>query len=695
MAADPSLGSSLTRPASTTAVNPAEVIPFSVNLITPERFDPSHNNYQHKLPIRYEIRDPHERIRSGRITYLVPGPSGDVVVKRTILSAEHWTPGAHVLPDSLCWNGQIEEGLADRRNEFITADLAPFSVKIELWNNSEANPAERVRGGGGRTARSGEWLASSLNNVDIDFVVEARWERPWCIPWQNPARYEDAGDEGKGQVRMTLRVKNVREDTPVRLQILRIENADSVGFPYITSGDDPDKQPGLENLIVQNRRVFSPDSSGDPYVRFNNYAEHWIHPGNNFYYFAASFGELGGFMPASERDYVRQESACLHMRFTVFIHCPPSDEYLAPARALHAFFQGTRYYRSYFLQGKPSDAMNYLRRFTRRYISIHMGHGSAGCLHWDHPFRLRRNTGVGVRTRDRTPLASGTPLTLRRSPLMGNPLPPETIDISTPALNNADAICNSLNALPGIHASVHSTGRGRARRFFVVAIPEEPDLSLQLTDSTGRNVLAAPNFRDPYHQNFDADAYVCPVGHNAPRVGLPIPSHLREHGSRGCGNSSHLYEQLYLGRQNQNRLWASRHPPKEGEFRRLLFFSTTNVNGYDFTPDNAPRLLMWHGGCRGMIGTGMAQLFTTQGSRFFHGWCYSVLIVDNGQFIREFFRRYIAADSSECLIDTFVPIYNRLRRRGQYSRWHPRLYGGSGLIPIAEFTGPGPGEALA
>ena len=689
----PSSDTPLTRGASTTVVNPAETAPFSVTIHVPDRFDPSANNFNNKLRVTYDVVDPNERIRSGRILYQAITENGEVVVKRTLLSAEHWTPGSHTLPEPMQWNGQIDEGIADRRNEFMTADLAPFAVRIELWNTGESEPAARVRGGGGRTERSGEWCASSTAAVEIDFVVEARWERHWCVPWQDPGEYADSGDEGKGQVGMILRVKNVRENTPVLLQVMRIGHPVDVSgdLPYRSSGEDPDEQPGLENLIVQNHRVFSPDSGGDPYVRFSNYDEHWTHPGNNFYFFLAAFGP-GAFMRASERDYVNHERACLHMRFTVFIHCPPSDEFVAPAQQLHSFFRGTRYYRSYFLRGKPSDATNYIYRTRRRYITVHMGHGAASCLHWDHPRTLIPNTGVGFATPDTTPVATVASLTLVKRNKVTAEVTNETIDISTPERNNVNAVVDALNAIDGVHAqAMASTGRNPLS--FINAVPADANFTLRLSDGT-RNIMAFTNPRDPYHMRFDPEGYCCPVSLMSNLQGNPIPGHLREHGGPGCGNSSHVILQASLGRRGRTRMVFSNMPSPTVGRDVVWIIEGTTPTSYTIRDNYCPRFIMFNGGCRGMMSTAFGEIFTGHGSSYYSGWVYSVLIYDGGIFVNQLFRRYVASDSSECLIDNFADIYNRLRQRGQFTRWHPRLYGSGGVVPIAAAP-VGPGEALA
>jgi hypothetical protein len=105
-------------------------------------------------------------------------------------------------------------------------------------------------------------------------------------------------------------------------------------------------------------------------------------------------------MAASERDYEASEKACLHMRFTVFIHRPSSDlsEYTAVAQQLHQFFRsGTRYYRSYLMTGPPKSTRDWFEHFKYRYIVILLGHSGCWCDHPDHP---TETVGKGEKKRE-------------------------------------------------------------------------------------------------------------------------------------------------------------------------------------------------------------------------------------------------------------------------------------------------------
>ncbi len=89
-------------------------------------------------------------------------------------------------------------------------------------------------------------------------------------------------------------------------------------------------------------------------------------------------------MPASERDYESSERACLHMRFTVFIHTASIDLAfdIKEDIALHRFFRAqTRYYRSYLMTGPPkSAAQQWADYFKHRYIVVINSHGGTDLL---------------------------------------------------------------------------------------------------------------------------------------------------------------------------------------------------------------------------------------------------------------------------------------------------------------------------
>jgi hypothetical protein len=376
------------RGVTTSVDNPVTLAPYTVELHAPPLWDPSAG----ALGLSYDIHDPNARIRKGRIYYvaLVPRSADGVrvptVLKRQNLNLSQLRHACHELPQAECWDGNIAEGLTDRVGQRVTADLSPLTVHIAVWNEGEEplgfSPAVTVTSQSGR-----QFVNTSMSRVVIDAIVEARWDTHWCIPYADPV------EPAKGHAGMIVRVKNVREGTPVRFQVRRIrEIADPSRDAAYLDGSEA-TQEDLPGAVVRGDRVLLADGRA-PRVRFRRYEFHWPEDSvNNFYAFRMKFGDARMSQPdeyqvASERDYVNHERACLHMRFTVFISRPAGDlpEYTRAAQRLHRFFRSeTKYYRSYLLAGPPRDIMQWLQRFRCRYIVILLGHAACGCYHPDHP----------------------------------------------------------------------------------------------------------------------------------------------------------------------------------------------------------------------------------------------------------------------------------------------------------------------
>jgi hypothetical protein len=266
--------------------------------------------------------------------------------------------------------------------ETIAADLSAIAVEVEVWNNTESEPAAAIRGGLGRTERAGEWRSAQTTAVEVDAIVDARWDTNWVVPAGDPE------EPAKGKAGMIIKVKNVRDGTPVHLAVKRIQDiADpSSDFSYVDDVGSGDQQQGLQGAVVKGNKVVLANGK-NPTCEFNNYDEHWIHEGNNFYSFWVAFGD-GDAMAASERDYENNEHACVHMRFTVFIHTasPEFDVDVSSGNRLHQFFRReTKYYRSYQTVGSPASVKSWIDHFKHRYIVIINGHGGAGCFNAAHP----------------------------------------------------------------------------------------------------------------------------------------------------------------------------------------------------------------------------------------------------------------------------------------------------------------------
>jgi len=359
--------------------NHVEVSPFEVqNVSCPERWDASSET----LPLSFRVMDYNGRARAGRILYMTSpaqGPGQDtpasnpVVIHTHPLSMEMIGHGTHDLPANQQWDGTITEGSTGRKK--ATADLCPIRVVVEIWNHNGKSPA--AAGG------QGVHVSRDFASVNLDVLERAAWDRRMVIP------YDDPEEPQHGFARMDIRVKNVAEGTPVRIMVARINRVDnsSGDFMYERTGRRPEFQSGLEGAAVRKGRILLPDGS-KPEVKFDNYSEHWKHPGNNFYCFNLAFGEHGGYMTASERDHVKHRNDCLHMRYTVFIHRPAGDlpDYTNYANNLHNFFRkNTKDFRSYIMRGGPSEFRDWFLHFRHRYIVIFLGHAACYCKHKEHP----------------------------------------------------------------------------------------------------------------------------------------------------------------------------------------------------------------------------------------------------------------------------------------------------------------------
>jgi len=368
------------RPVSTGRDNHVTLRPFNVSLTAPNFWDPSAG----PLQIAYDIHDPTRRIRHGRIRYVVIKNGEEEVTVHTLqLQARQLKHGrCYELPASQQWDGTITSGLPDQNGQRVTADLTPIFVHLEVWNTDQDKPGNRIpRGRRGRTDRQGECLEFDVKEVDIQAINEAKWDRNWVVPM--PPQEED---RDKDQVTLTIETKNVREGTPVRVEIARINEIDNLDSDhyYIDSEGDVEGQPGLQKLVVRKNRVVNADNGEKPYVIFNQYEEHWKYPGNNFYAFSVGFGSDGSLMIASERDYVNQEKKCLHMRFTVLIHHPAGDLSTSrnAARQLHHFFRKeTRYWRSYLLLTGPPSIREWARSYGEKFAVLFLGHAAAYCTY--------------------------------------------------------------------------------------------------------------------------------------------------------------------------------------------------------------------------------------------------------------------------------------------------------------------------
>jgi len=388
----------LTKDVSTGHDNPVQTAPFSVIHVKAGDKDKEGKWDVTKGPlsVEYRILDQNSMAKSGRIVYFVKRKAGsgtgassiETIVYKQALKSGEIKPGKNHTTKH--WDGKISEGLTDRIGQKVTADLSPIGIRVEIWDQTTTAPGKPT--GGGKTDVPAEYLSTKETQVVIDVIAEAKWGTHRCIP------YGDPDEPQLGTTKIKIRV-NVAEGTLVKIAVCRIVDINDPTKDELygrTPTDEEvdrlkpeDLQSGLHGAMVnKDGRVLLGEGT-EPYVEWKHYKEHWKNEGeNNFYCFCIALCEDGKYIPASERDYVNKEKECLHMRFTVFIHCP--DPKLAGTRAeakrLNSFFRAkTKYFRSYLLAKTPDSVEHFIKLFRHRYIVIFTGHAACECFHLGHP----------------------------------------------------------------------------------------------------------------------------------------------------------------------------------------------------------------------------------------------------------------------------------------------------------------------
>ena len=546
------------------------------------------------MPVKWDINDPNGRIRSGRIRYAVTtGPDNKLVTiyKQKLVGSYLEHGEDHELTEAEQWDGTIREGLKERIGKKITADLSEIGVYVEVWNTTNPEPAKQLRKGRGRTERKGEWIAVAAELVEVDAIVEGKWDRDFVIP------YDDPDEPDKGEAKMIIKVKNVRDGIPVEVEVYRIKHGDDSEEDHLYTDkllQEASDQPGIHGLIVKDQRVVRKKDGQEPFVRFNNYEEHWKYPGNNFYCFRVGFGQ-GRPMVASERDFVKKEKQCLHFRFTVFIDIASlRDDYKNCGRQLWSFLKHkTKYFRPYKWEGRPQSVADIHKRYRRRYIVAIASHGSTFCKHGDHP-KAKNKKGKLV------------------------PM-------------------------------------------------------------------------DLYHQAFPPDKFVCPPKpYDTKKAKKQIQADVRhyKHKFGGCGWARKVIHGSLLGKHSdkKRRYWLVTPPdePIKGMPWFVLSSGPKDRTIKVIEDGDNPQLLLWAGGCRQMTTGNFAERFTRNGTRYFHGWVYSVWIRENTKMCLDFFRRWIKGSPkkgplAECDLSKLVPAYRAAAKRS-YVVSCPRIVEGRHVL---------------
>jgi hypothetical protein len=198
------------------------------------------------------------------------------------------------------------------------------------------------------------------------------------------------------------------------------------------------------------------------------------------------------------------------------------------------------------------------------------------------------------------------------------------------------------------------------------------------------------------NSRFRPDQNVCPADVSNRRTG-------------GCGEKNGVGHQLVLGRSpnlaslgnmRRKKLWLGN------------FTDSTNRNSISFLteghPDRefditryAPRLMFYADGCRTMLTTNLGEHFTENGTKYFHGWIYSVMDDVAAGMVVDLFRKWIKgtrADPAptEFELNRFLDVYRRegTRTRGR-RRYYARVMDNSGVLnPSNSATPASTAEAL-
>ncbi len=369
--------------------NVVKTKPFAVVGVhgLPSKWDPESK----PLRLLYSIHNPNGQAVAGRVLYMAPRGSDSkgipnlnnepgVVLHKQMLTAEQVRHGMHYLPEPQEWDGVITRGLKDRIGEKVTADLAPIIILLEIWDRPIRDPGMLRDDAQSGRGRGGVHIERGRDQVNLDVFVEARWNKRYVIP------YGDPKSPRRGYAHMLIKVRNVREGTPARLIVSRLGNPDDPwgDGTYTITGEEG--QPGLEGAIVKDGRIQLPNGK-PPFVRFNQYEEHYDYNVANYYGIRVAFGERGGGMAASERDYIEHPRRCLLLKLTVLIHNPARDlpKTSRFAREMGRFFKKTKYWHPIVWTRPARSHKQYLEYFQHRYIVLFLGHSGARCRHDDHP----------------------------------------------------------------------------------------------------------------------------------------------------------------------------------------------------------------------------------------------------------------------------------------------------------------------
>lgn len=188
---------------------------------------------------------------------------------------------------------------------------------------------------------------------------------------------------------------------------------------------------------------------------------------------------------------------------------------------------------------------------------------------------------------------------------------------------------------------------------------------------------------DHPHSGFPPDGLVCPDRYLSPEAEAEAIEHHAEYAwpiQLGCGNPGPYRTIPMVG---SGVMLMNRHN-RQATDDDYVQVGTRGANrqlaegALSIEADAVPRFLHYVGGCRTAVSDGLIGWYATNGTRYTHGWVYSVDGQVNASFASRLFRRWIKETGvdmgqDEWDPDRFVEVYAELARTGDPVYYEPRL----------------------
>lgn len=188
---------------------------------------------------------------------------------------------------------------------------------------------------------------------------------------------------------------------------------------------------------------------------------------------------------------------------------------------------------------------------------------------------------------------------------------------------------------------------------------------------------------DHPHSGFPPDGLVCPDRYLSAEAEAEAVEHHAAYAwpiQPGCGNASPYRTIPMVG---NGVMLMNRHnrQPSDPDYVQV---GTRGPNrqladgAVSIEADAVPRFLHYIGGCRTAVNDGLIGWYAASGTRYSHGWVYSVDGQVNASFVSRLFRRWIQETGIDMGQDEwdperFVEVYAELARTGDPVDYEPRL----------------------